>query len=98
MSIVAVSFKCEILKNLLTFRRSKKQNNKIQMHITAFLLLSTTPSHLAQMETLIDAITGFPNENEMSSGISVPLASLHYRLFPNPAKTHLTRKCLKICM
>lgn len=66
------------------------------MHVTAFLLLSTTPSHLAHMETLIDAMTGFPNENEMSPGISVPLTSLHYILFPSPAKTHLTRKCLKI--
>lgn len=68
------------------------------MHITAFLLPSTTPSHLIHMETLIDAITGFPNENEMSSGINVPLASLHYSLFPSPAKTHLTKKCLKMHM
>lgn len=66
------------------------------MYISAFLLLSITPSHLAHMEMLIDAITAFPNENEMSSGISVPMASLHYSLFPIPAKTHLTRKCLKI--
>lgn len=65
------------------------------MHITAFLLLSTTPTHVAHMETLIDVSTGFPNENEMSSGISVPVASLHYSLFPSPAKTHLTRECLK---
>lgn len=50
------------------------------MHITAFLLLSTIPSHLAHVEILIDVITGFPNAKEMSSGISVPLASLHYSL------------------
>lgn len=66
------------------------------MRIIAFLLLSTTSSHLGHMETLFDVITGFPNANEMFSGISVLLASLHYSLFPSPAKTHLTRKCLKL--
>lgn len=66
------------------------------MHITAFLLLSTSPSHLSHMEMLIDAITVFRNENEMSPGINVPLASLHYSLFPSPSKAHLPRRCLKI--
>lgn len=66
------------------------------MHITAFLLLLFTPSHLAHMEMLIDTITAFSNENEMSSGISVPVAYLHYSLFQIPAKPHLTSKCLKI--
>lgn len=68
------------------------------MHVTAFVLLSITPSHVAHMETLIDAITAFPSENKMSSGIIVPMASFHYSLFQSSAKTHFRRKCLKVHM
>lgn len=59
-------------------------------------VLSTTPSYLAPTGTLIHAITVFPNKNEMSPRITVPLPTLHYSFFPGPGKTRLTRKCLKL--